>query len=95
MVVYINGAVSLNPITISIPAKHDNGICFSMDGINITESTRITPCVIVDALDFAPALMFAELLTITDVMGNPPNNPDMALAVPCAFNSRLSGVILR
>ena len=39
----------------------------------------------------ALAFMFAELRTITIVIGNPPIRPDIALPIPCAFNSLLVG----
>ena len=42
---------------------------------------------IVDNFDFAPELIFAELLTITEVTGRPPKNPQAILPIPCANNS--------
>src|SRR5690606_20672222 len=42
-----------------------------------------------DILDFAPALILAEDLTTTDVIGNPPNAPLIRFPIPCAFNSTL------
>src|SRR5688572_9273666 len=40
-----------------------------------------------ETLVLAPALMLAVVLTITEVMGRPPSNPDKKLPTPCAFNS--------
>ena len=42
----------------------------------------------------APAFTLAEVLTITAVTGSPPIKPEITLPNPCAFNSRLVGVIL-
>ena len=47
-----------------------------------------------DVFVFAPKFMFAELRTITCVIGKPPINPEITFPNPCAFNSRLVGVIL-
>src|SRR6185295_12866023 len=41
----------------------------------------------VDSLVFAPAFMLAVVLTITEVIGRPPNKPERKLPTPCAFNS--------
>ena len=51
------------------------------------------PCIMLDSFDFAPALTLAELRTITDVTGRPPNMPDTILPTPCAFNSLLVGLM--
>ena len=47
----------------------------------------------VDFFDFAPALTFTELRTITEAIGNPPIKPEIILPAPCAFNSLFVGVI--
>lgn len=39
----------------------------------------------------APVFIFTLLLTITDVTGKPPANPETRLPNPCAHNSRLNG----
>ena len=46
-----------------------------------------------EVLVLAPAATFAELLTITAVTGNPPMSPQTTLANPCAFSSRLNGLV--
>ena len=43
----------------------------------------------VDSLDCALAFKLAELRTITLVMGNPPNKPEVMFPIPCATNSLL------
>jgi hypothetical protein len=58
-----------------------------------------TPWVMEDSLVLPPASAFAALLTITAVMGSPPNRPLIILPVPCATSSlfceiRLYGSIL-
>ena len=65
-----------------------------MVGTNITHSNIIDPCRIVDIFDLAPAEIFAEVLTTTDVSGKPPIIPDTILPIPCAFSSLLVGVTL-
>ena len=47
-----------------------------------------------DILDFAPALLFADVLTTTDVIGKPPKSELNILPMPCAFNSTLVSVYL-
>src|SRR6188768_3839066 len=42
-----------------------------------------------DNLDFAPAALFAEVRTTTDVIGNPPINEHIIFPIPCALNSTL------
>src|SRR5690554_6687597 len=42
-----------------------------------------------DILDLAPAVMLAEDLTTTEVMGKPPKAPLIMLPIPWAFNSTL------
>ncbi len=46
----------------------------------------------VDFLDVAPACMFAEVLTITDVNGKPPINPETIFPMPWALSSLFVGV---
>ena len=53
-----------------------------------------TPCNMADNFVLPPKLIFAELLTITWVIGNPPIKPDTILPKPCDFNFRFVGVIL-
>lgn len=40
----------------------------------------------------APALMFTELRTMTEVTGSPPKNPATMFPTPCATSSRLGGL---
>ena len=47
-----------------------------------------------DIFVLAPELIFADVLTITEVTGKPPSKPDTMLPTPCAFNSLLVGVTL-
>ena len=47
---------------------------------------------IVDIFDFAPELLFADVLTITEVNGSPPNKELNIFPIPCAFNSTLVSV---
>src|SRR6218665_50609 len=47
-----------------------------------------------ETFEVAPALAFAELLTTTDVIGNPPINELIKFPIPCAFSSKLVSVIL-
>src|SRR5690554_6972142 len=42
-----------------------------------------------DILDLAPAVMLAEDLTTTEVIGKPPKTPLIMLPIPWAFNSTL------
>ena len=57
-------------------------------------------CMMTESFDLAPELIFAELLTMTDVNGKPPINPVVKFPTPCAisslfvFDSFLSGSIL-
>src|SRR6188474_387194 len=54
---------------------------------------------IVESFDLAPALILADVLTITDVMGRPPIKPAKIFPIPWALNSvfelanRLNGSI--
>ncbi len=75
------------PIIIKIAAKQAIGILFNRNGMVTTVSNRNTPCAIDDNLVLAPAFTFAEVLTITEVIGKPPINPERILPIPCAFNS--------
>ena len=50
------------------------------------------PWTMVESFDCPPELIFAELRTITWVIGNPPKNPLTIFPIPCAFNSWLVGV---
>ncbi len=69
-----------------------SGIRFRIFGINATDNNNRRPCNTADIFVFAPALIFAEVRTITDVRGRPPIKPETILPIPCAFNSRLVGV---
>src|SRR5450432_632933 len=71
-----------------------SGILFNRPGINNTLSKIRKPCMIAENLLLAPASTLADPLTITDVSGNPPNNPERIFPIPCAFNSRFAGVLL-
>ena len=46
---------------------------------------------IADAFVRAPALMFTELRTITEVTGSPPSSPEATFPMPCARSSLLGG----
>src|SRR5688572_5000073 len=81
---------SFKPIMIRIAARQAIGILLSKEGMDITAINKKTPCATADNLVFAPALIFAVVLTITDVIGNPPRKPDRMLPTPCAFNSVLA-----
>ena len=48
-----------------------------------------------EIFEVAPAFAFAELLTTTEVIGNPPMMELTKFPIPCALNSRLVSVILR
>ena len=69
-------------------ASDAKGIRFKICGIKITVIISNAPCTIADTFDFAPAFIFAELLTITCVIGNPPIKPEIIFPTPCAFSSR-------
>ena len=74
--------------------KVANGILFKIKGIANTLISNKKPWMIVDIFDLAPALLFAEVLTTTEVMGKPPSNELIKLPIPCAFNSTLVSVYL-
>src|SRR6188508_751391 len=78
---------SFKPIMIRIAARQAIGILFSKPGIDITAINKKTPCATADNLVFAPAFTLAVVLTITDVIGNPPIRPAKIFPTPCAFNS--------
>ena len=73
-------------------AKEASGILLMTPGISIAVRISKTPCTIADNFVFPPAVIFAELLTITCVIGKPPKKPDKILPVPWANNSRFLGV---
>ena len=73
-------------------AREEYGILFNKAGINATHNNNNKPCMMVDDFVFAPALALAEVLTITEVIGNPPINPETMFPTPWAFNSLLVGV---
>ena len=56
-------------------------------GIVTTATNKKVPCAIADNFVLAPAFILAVVLTITDVIGKPPINPESILPMPCAFNS--------
>src|SRR5688500_2608292 len=49
---------------------------------------------IVDIFDLAPAELFADVRTTTDVIGNPPIRALIILPTPCALSSTLVSVYL-
>ena len=69
-----------------------NGILFKITGIVTTLISKSIPWIMVDILDLAPALLFAEERTTTEVIGKPPNRELMMFPNPCAFNSTLVSV---
>ena len=78
----------------STAASEASGIKLSTDGISATQNSNKNPWSIADIFVFAPAFTLADVLTITDVIGNPPISPEKIFPTPCAFNSRLVGVTL-
>ena len=74
--------------------KEAYGIMLIKNGISNTESNKNTPCMKAETLVFAPASILAEPLTTTAVMGIAPKSPHRKLPIPCAINSRFTGVIL-
>src|SRR5690606_33627538 len=65
------------------------GILLRMPGIARIASSNSTPWDMADNLVLAPALIFAVVLTITEVIGSPPIIPEIMLPMPCAFSSLL------
>ena len=64
----------------------------SSPGISKTASSRKPPWRMAESFVAARALMFAELRTMTCVIGKPPIRPDSVLPAPWANSSRLGGV---
>ena len=69
-----------------------NGILFNSAGIVTMLNNKRTPCIMADILDFAPALLFAEVRTTTDVIGKPPKSELIIFPMPWAFSSTLVSV---
>ena len=69
-------------------ARDDKGIIFKNGVKNRILITNNTPWNIVDIFVLAPAFIFTELRTITDVTGIPPIRPEIKFPYPCASNSR-------
>ena len=67
-------------------AKLAFGISIKMLGMVNTQIRSKMECMIADSFVFAPAFIFAELLTITAVTGNAPINPQSVFPIPCAIN---------
>ncbi len=88
------GLASLYPVAIRIAARDANGILFNWVAKNNTPSNKISPWMMLDSFDWAPALRLAVDLTMTEVNGKPPIKPEIILPVPCASSSRLVGVTL-
>src|SRR3546814_19689271 len=68
------------------------GIARITDGSSATKARIQTPCRIVDRRDTAPAWTFAELRTMTPVIGNAPTPPHSMLPTPCARSSLLKSL---
>src|SRR3546814_17723235 len=68
------------------------GIARITDGSSATKARIQTPCRIVDRRDTAPAWTFAELRTLTPVIGNAPTPPHSMLPPPCARSSLLKSL---
>src|SRR4030095_12957260 len=72
----ILGLARLYPVRTRITASTQYGILLIHDMANKTAMSNQTPCANDDNLVLAPAWAFAELRTITAVMGRPPIRPD-------------------
>ena len=86
------GLASFRPVTISTAAKEARGISFSQRGAKSTRRASSAPWKKADRRVAAPALMFTELRTMTEVIGRPPRRPDTMLPAPCAMSSRFGGL---
>ena len=78
-----------------IAARHESGMRLMNKGNTSTAAARSTPWTMADRLVLAPASILTLDLTISQVMGSPPNTPDTQLPMPCATSSRLAGVVRR
>ena len=79
--------ISFQPAWTRMPASAGSGMRASADGSSAANSSSQTPCSTREALVFAPAATFAELRTITAVIGSAPSTPHTALPAPCAISS--------
>ena len=86
------GLVSFRPVKISTAARDARGISFSQRGAKSTSRQSSTPWKKAETRVAAPALMFTELRTTTEVIGRPPRKPATMLPAPCAMSSRLGGL---
>ena len=81
--------VNLKPVIIKIAARQALGINANKLGKSNTLIKSNEAWIIVDNLDLAPELIFAELRTITEVTGKAPKKPQVILPIPWASNSLL------
>src|SRR5262245_8261627 len=63
--------------------------------MNTADTSRRSPCTMVDRRERPPAWTLAEVRRTTEVMGSPPIRPDRMLPTPCAQSSRLGDEIRR
>ncbi|MCY1532403.1 hypothetical protein D9M68_676780 [compost metagenome] len=73
-------------------ARQASGIKLINVGMNSNDNNSNEPWYTADILVLAPAFTFAELRTITEVIGKPPNIPLVILPTPWAMSSRFVGV---
>src|SRR6476660_10581312 len=62
----IDGLASLYPTISKTAANVANGILLSKKGMDTTQINSKMPWIIVDAFDFAPALLLADVRTTTE-----------------------------
>src|SRR5690606_31585677 len=74
---------------INTAANEARGILFKIKGIVTTAANKNIPWDTAAIFVFPPELTLAVVLTITEVIGKPPNKPLSMLPTPWAFNSVL------
>ena len=87
------GFANLYPTINNMAANTDRGIIFNRSGIRSTEIKSKKPWIIADILVLLFDWIFAELRTITWVIGKPPIIPLKIFPTPWAFSSLLVGVL--
>lgn len=70
------------PTIINIAAKAESGVRFITLGKIATARINRIPWYTADIFDLAPESKFAELRTITAVIGRPPISPDTIFPTP-------------
>ena len=79
-------------IVIDLLSKRDDFFQEAQELFTLADNKM--PCMKADSFVLPPALILAEVLTITAVSGRPPIMPEMKFPSPCAFSSRFVGVTL-